>query len=172
MSKALEAALSGIAAITAEFDDPEDDYAAMAFFEHDDQVTIIPSYQFMENDTTKDLLANFVLPRAAVKLGAETVVLVFSAFGVKIEKPTDEEWEEMPRPGEHPDRVEMLIVTEMNADGVQRSLVAYIDRDPFMKRPPTLTEFEENFGPGTEGAHWEGRFIDPLLAALKEVQES
>ena len=161
----VEWVIKAVRAIEQDFDAPDDDFEAMIVMEtKSEQLMIFPAGQLMNSETTKDLMAEVVLPGLIRKHKVSRVVAVLSAWCVQVGKEYDSD--SSPRPSEHPDRYEVLLVTEMTAQGVGSDYWAYINRDPFLIEPPSLGEFELQ----PETATHEGRFVDPIVAALKEVE--
>lgn len=162
-SKPMKVALRGLRDIAKSFTEPDDDFESIVVLEtKDGNAAILPIGFFMETETSKELLAEVVLPVAIRKMEVQRLVFVTSAWAV-----SKEVGEMDPRPSEDPDRYEIVIATEMTADGVVDDRWAYIDRDPFGVAPPQLGEFEQ-----MPTAEHSGRFVDPLVAALKEVKGS
>lgn len=163
-SDALQAAIDGVEGIADTFNDPDDDFAPVAFIVRDGvddpSIALFPMDKYMEN---KDMLFEVMIPTVIRKFRANSVVTVMSCFGVSTDAPLDGV-----QPKDHPDRWEAVLVTELTADGIKESLVSYISRDPLGKARPTITPFETFY---TEASEVGGRTIDPLIAALKDVRE-
>lgn len=164
MSSTLKAALAGIRQIADHFEKPDDDFEPVVFLHGADKTAIFPCGPFMENETKKDLLAEIVLPKLIRELKIEEVVTVFSAWVVRRD-PGEET--DGPRPSEDPNRVEVVLVNRITKDGVQEIVTAYQSRDPRGIDPPTLSEFDYN--EFSDRSEYEGLFVAPLIAALKEV---
>lgn len=149
----------------AVFTKPDDDWVPIAFLEGPEGQATFPIADFMDNDRSKDLLAEFILPQAISKFRAHTVVMVLSAWqGRNIPKGVD--WQDRPRPSEDPERKEILILVEYKREGVTRHTVADIIRHE--DSPPTLGEWD-NWGDDAKlGA--DGRFVGPIVAAMKRVK--
>jgi hypothetical protein len=143
--------------IGQEFVDPDADWASVAFLEtagHD--VGIFPLDGLMNN---KDALAKFVFPKVIKETGAMSVTLLVSAWMVKLasgQEDTDV------APSEHPERQEALFLMQHDATGITRSACALIVRDG--AKPPTLCPWEDTPSEG----QMDGRFVDSIVAALKE----
>lgn len=151
--------------IPEDFTDPEDDWAPHAFIEAGDGTQGIMPLAHLMTDEMKDALATMILPAVVKMAKASRIVLVLSVWTSKLA--TDEFNHESgqyagPPPSERPDRKEYVMVIEYTAEGVGRQAYAQILRDGV--HPPTLADWEDS---GAVGAG--GRFVDPIVAALKEV---
>ena len=149
---------------TEVFTKPDDDWVPIAFLMGPDGQATFPIAEFMDNDRTKDLLAEFILPQVIKKFRAHTLVMVMSAWqGRTIPKGVD--WQDRPRPSEDPERTEILMLIEYKAEGVTRQTVANIIRHE--DSPPTLGEWDD-WGGATLGS--DGRFIGPIVNAMQDVK--
>jgi hypothetical protein len=147
---------------TEEFTKPDDDWEPMAFLDTlgEEQTIVMSLGPLMANDTTKDLLAEVLLPTLIKDMKVVRIVTVFSVWRADVRKDEDPY---ATRPSKHPDRQEAVMLAELTAEGVVRYSFASITRHE--TSPPTLGEWEEL--PEADG--FSGRFVDPLVKALKEV---
>jgi hypothetical protein len=165
-SLALQTALNGLESIAAEFRHPDDDFAAIAIIEAGDgEMILVPAYEWMDDARKQEFFEDY-MPRAVHTHKAQRVVYVMSAWALQ----TDEWDAGDTRPSDSPDRYEIVIVTDITADGVVADFVSHINRDPFGNEPPTLGEFE-NMSENKSATHG-GRAIDRVLIALKEVRKN
>ncbi len=166
-SQALQVALSGLEGVAKRFDTPDADFAAIAIVEaKTGDLAIVPVYEYLQNDTTKELFFEAILPELVRELEVQRVVMVLSAWGLQVQG-EDYFTSDEPRPSEHPDRFEIVTVVEMTGAGIESDRYAYINRDPFGKEIPTLGEFHHY----PKDANRTGRAIEPVLEALKEVRD-
>lgn len=150
------------------FTKPDDDWTPAAFLQDDDGNVSGPIglAEFMESQHSKDMLAETALPLVIRMFAARSIVMVLSIWSARI--PKEEATEYLAgayvAPSERPDREEKLMLIELKAEGVTRHSFAPIIRHE--DAPPTLGEWEE-----IEGVdRFAGRFVDPLVAALKSVE--
>jgi hypothetical protein len=143
------------------FTEPDDDWTPIMFMEcADGSWATMPIEQFMQDNQSKDVLAELIIPQTIKKLEAKIVVMVLSVWHTKLPKGVD--WQDRPAPSESLDREEALVVTEYRAEGVTRYSMAEIIRHD--DSPPTLGEWEN-----ADATGYEGRFVDPIVAAMKSV---
>jgi hypothetical protein len=162
MTKLFDTVVQSTQEIAAKFENPGDDFVPIAFFRSESQIQVLPLIPFMENDTKKDMLAEVVFPMLVEKIEAIEVVTVFSAWILHFDK---DEWDGETRPSESPDRVEVVVITSITAEGIQSNGMAYISRDPLGNEIPSLSDFDFEVG-----KRYEGRFIDPIIDALRKVE--
>ena len=145
------------------FTEPDDDWTPVLFMEDaDGQRMTMPIEQFMVNEQTKDLLANFIIPEVIGKFSATIAVMVLSVWrGSPIPKGVDPD--DRPRPSEDVNRTEAVMIIEYTAAGVTRSSMATIVRHE--DSPPTLDEWQDDFGQSEDG-----RFVTPIVRAMKKVR--
>lgn len=147
------------------FTKPDDDWVPIAFMEGPEGQATFPIADFMDNDHSKDLLTEFILPQVIKEFRAHTLVMIISAWqGRNLEPGTDPM--DRPRPSEDPERKEILMLIEYTREGVQRHTVADIIRHE--DSPPTLGEWDDWGDDAHLGS--EGRFVGPIVAAMKRVK--
>ena len=147
------------------FTEPEDDWEPIAFLELEEgnAIPALPMGMYMQSVQGKELLARMILPMAIDHFGAKRIVLLLSVWMAQGYSKEEIESGEYMAPSKHPERTEHIQLLELTADGVQRHSMAQIIRHE--DSPPTLGEWDDL----EELENFEGRFIDPLVAALKEV---
>jgi hypothetical protein len=168
-SEALRVALQGAEAIQLLFESPDDDWEPMLFLENAKQeVAIVQLGPYFENDTKKHLFLEAILPDLVRKTEVQRLVMVLSAYGLEMDKEQAAEYmtNAEPTPRNHPDRFEILIVTEMTAEGVINERHAFINRDPLKRELPRLGEFQAM----PKDANFESEWIDNVVDALREVR--
>jgi hypothetical protein len=144
------------------FTEPDSDWAPIAFFSTPDgQMPMMPLVDFMQNEDTKETLATLILPAVISQYKASAVIIVLSVWTAKL-KPGEQWGKGSLMPSERPDRGESLMISEYLPTGV-RTVFAEIERRKDL--PPLLGEWEE-----MDGAHLTGRFIEPIVTALKDVE--
>ena len=142
------------------FDEPDDDIVPVMSLvpESGENVMLALDYKWMESEETKDsLVANVMLP-AITGVGAKTVGTVFSVWTAQPEEGQD--WEDMPRPSEHPDRQEAVLVTVMDSFNVRTWMVPLVRHDESV---PTLGEWKE-----LPMNAFSGRFVEDVQGALRD----
>lgn len=149
---------------TEVFTEPDDDWAPVVFMRNRDneQANLLLS-EFMENDYSKDLLADVILPGAIRKFQAETVVMVISTWVSETSSKALNEKGAYVRPSQQADRQERLMIMELKREGVTREAFAEIIRHE--SSPPTLGEWED-----IEATEHGGRFVPRIVSALKQVR--
>jgi hypothetical protein len=155
------------------FTKPDDDWAPMMFLQgtHDGHPVspIVPLHTFMHNDTQKDFLAEIVLPAVIKEFKADIVILLFSVWMAKEPEGAAgymvHGQGEFIQPSARPDRIEAITLAEYTSAGVTRYASAQIIRHE--DKPPTLDEWETHAI--DSGANYTGRFVEPIVAAMKEV---
>jgi hypothetical protein len=154
-------------AVTAErmakdtFTEPDDDWTPIVFLEDATGTwAMMPIEEFMQNDRTKDMLVELIIPETIKRFEAKVVVMILSVWHSKIPKGVD--WQDRPMPSEDPNRSEALVLTEYTAEGVKRYSMAEIIRHE--DSPPTLGEWEN-----TDATDYEGRFVQPIVKAMQRV---
>ena len=145
------------------FTEPDDDWVPVLFMEDSEgnQATM-PIEMFMQNEQTKNLLTDMIIPAAIKNFKARTVVMVLSVWRSTL--PPDVDWQDRPTPSEDLDRREEVMIIEYTAEGVTRSAMAEIIRHE--NAPPTLAEWDDM---GEASLSQEGRFVGPIVAAMKRV---
>lgn len=146
--------------IAKEFDRPDDDFMPVMSLvpEEGENVMLALDNQWFENEDTKDRLVDSVMVPAITGIGAKTVATVFSVWYAKTEP--DQDWEDMPRPSEHPNRQEAVLVTVMDSFNIRTWIINIVRPDGEI---PTLAEWEEL---GVNA--FSGRFIEDVQAALRD----
>lgn len=160
----MSAVLEGLRANAAAFTAPDDDFEPVLFLETETGVKILGLRPYFANETKKELFAA-VLPALIKKERPTRVALLVSAWAIEANK--DYFQNDEPRPSSHPDRIELVLVTEVTKEGITDNVVAYIGRDPLGLKPPTLGEEQDSFA---QAEVFTGRFIDPILATMKEIR--
>lgn len=153
-----------------QFTKPDDDWSPMAFFEGAKGEGIIPLDQsnLMADDKGKDVLTEILLPNVIEEMRITRIVFILSVWmSPESNRELAESGEYIP-PSQRADRREAVFMTEMRHGGVSRQSMAYIVR--YADRPPELGEWEELGGGGTP-IGYTGRFVDPIVAALRRVHE-
>lgn len=145
------------------FTDPGDDWAPFAFLQlrDEDAIPTLPLGMFMESAGSKDVLAEIILPEAIKQLKAVRVILLLSVWTSKMAGASLATGQ-IVQPSECIDREEKVCIMEITADGVQRQAAAPIIR--LADAPPKLGEWED-----WPTASAEGRFVTPLVGALRET---
>jgi hypothetical protein len=137
---------------------PDEDWRAMAFLDHGDETRFYECAEAMVSVGAKNTLAQF-LRREVAENHSTAFVMLNSVWMVKPPQGMPlEEATAGPRPSEHPDRIEALIVVGYTREEVY-AYEALITRHE--DEPPTL-------GPWTEwkDADVAGRFVDDIREAL------
>lgn len=144
------------------FTEPDDDWVPILFLEDTDgERMTMPIEQFMTDDRTKDMLAEYIIPSVIEKFQPKVVVMVLSIWrGSPI--PIGVDIDDRPRPSEDVNRTEGLMIIEYTAKGITRNTLAPIIRHK--DSPPTLGEWEDF---PTDG---DGRFVTPIVKAMKRVK--
>jgi hypothetical protein len=153
----------GASQVEQAFDHSEDDWLPIMALMPDEgeghpvMLSLDPKY--FDNETTKDMLVEDVMVPAIAGVGAKSVGTVLSAWSAVA---TEEQRESgnIPRPSQAENRVEVLIITVIDALSVNTS-VAKIQRT--VDGPPTLSEWED-----TQADSMTGRFIDEIQNALRD----
>lgn len=147
------------------FTEPDDDWTPVMFMEcKDGGRQIIPLEQFMADDNTKSILANLIMPAAISHFQATKVVLVLSVWTAQVASAEELEPIRYVPPSQRENREEMLLLLEYTKDGVTRQSMAPIVRHE--DAPPTLDDWDDL---EAAPAGYEGRFIQPIVDALKQV---
>lgn len=143
------------------FDAPDDDWMPVMFLrkrkEDDSTELIVAAFDpaFVSNATSKDDMAR-AMGMLVQQARADACAILLSAWMVQIDKEEADE-NGIPRPSEHPERVESLILQVIDA-GHYEAYNATILRDG--EQPPALTDWER-LDDGT-GKNMSGRFVDTL----------
>lgn len=145
------------------FTEPDDDWEPVAFLEGEEGRMMIPLGSMMGDEQAKDLLTSLLLPHVIKKTKARSLVMVLSIWQSKRSAKILNEEDKYIPPSQCQDRTEHVMVTEYTAEGVQRKAFAQIHRHE--DKPPTLGEWEQM----DDATEYSGRFVDPLVKALKEV---
>lgn len=149
-----------VAKIAEGFDEPDDDFVPVMSLvpESGENVMLAFDGQWMQDDSTKDRLVETVMVPAITGVGAKTIGTVFSVWLARPKK--GESYEDMPRPSEHPDREEAVIVTVMDSFNVKTWMVP-------LNRPegqmPSIGDWEE-----LPVNAFSGRFIEDVQSALRD----
>lgn len=155
-----------VRSISEEFAEPDDDWEPMAFLEGEIEgetgVATMPLGYLMGDDDMKDRLANHILPFAIKEFSATKLIFVMSVWSSEKSVASMATGKYIP-PSKCDDRTEHVLLMEYTAEGVTRQAWAQITRHE--GKPPTLGEWEQK--DGVSG--FSGRFVDPLVTALKEV---
>lgn len=147
------------------FTEPDDDWAPIAFVEDKDGDRMtLPLGEWMGDDRMKDVLTNLILPGAIKHVKAQKVVMILSIWQSETSAQLLRDTDEYIPPSECDDRTEHVMVTEYTREGVTRQAFAQIQRHE--ESPPTLDEWREL----PDAAGYTGRFIEPIVKALKEVR--
>lgn len=165
MSKSdlFEDTLENAARIPDGFTSPDDDWAPFLFLEGGEN-TIVALGGYMDNDDNKDILCEVVLPMIIASAKATKAVLVVSVWSSATSSKVLNLGEGYMPPSTLSDREELVMVTEYTREGVTRIAQAPIIRSE--TEVPRLGEWEvrDDVKPGSQG-----RFIEPIVAALKAV---
>lgn len=141
------------------FKNPDDDWEPVLFMQdREENQSTIAMGPFMGDAADKQMLATVALPAMINMFEATRIVMVMSTWTADVPRETDLS---TVQPSKLPNRIEKLLVMELDCNGVQRVAFAPILRDGV--NPPSLGEWEP-----TEGFEsFVGRFVDPLVAALR-----
>jgi hypothetical protein len=155
----------GAEEVMERFTKPDDDWAAVVFLLsgriREVQIIDLDPHFFFDN-RTKDALV-LVLMTAIKKERAEAIGTIFSAWSVEGEA-AQESVEHNTRPRDHPQRKEMLIITLVEPGNVRICWAEILRSET---ETPRLSEWQED----ETTQRLEGRFIQPLQEALKEVRD-
>jgi len=163
----------GAARIQQSFTQPDDDWQGVFVFTGEDEINYYLPATFGD-DNEKTLFAHVLIPTIIRKQKPSIVCSVLSAWTIKISAPEGfdpdhppETYADLhePRPSEHPDRMELLILTAITAERVQM-WTAKIVRNT--KQPPTLDPWK--LWPDDSGSS--GQFIEPIQQTLREVGDA
>lgn len=146
------------------FTEPDDDWTPVMFLEGKQGTTVIPLHEYMNDDLSKNLLADVLLPMAIADFKATTAVMVVSTWISKTSSDLLNETGEYIRPSQQPDREELVYIMEFTREGVQRQAHAEILRSE--TEVPRLGEWVDV----TNVESVEGRFAPPIVKALKGVR--
>lgn len=147
------------------FTSPDDDWLPVLMLEAQNGDTVtVPIHDFMDDEFKKDMLAEILMPAVIADVKATKAVMVFSAWTSKIaaESVRDGSGDYLP-PSQQPDREEYVVIIEYTRDGVTRQAWGKIMRSE--TEIPRLGEWEE-----LPVDRFEGRFVDPIVKALKGVK--
>jgi hypothetical protein len=146
--------------IADDFDEHEDDIVPVLSLvpESGENVMLALDYQWMENEQTKDRLVSSVMIPAITGVGAKTVGTVFSVWMAAPDEGQDPG--DMPRPSEHPNRKEAVLVTVMDSFNVRTWFIPINRPDGEI---PTLGDWEE-----LPMNAFSGRFVEDVQAALRD----
>lgn len=144
------------------FTEPDDDWAPIAFVEGEETVTF-PMGEFMGDDRAKDILAHLLLPGLIKHSKAKTLVMIMSIWQSETSVKSLAKGGTYIPPSQCDDRTEHVMISEYTAEGVKRQAFAQIQRHE--GKPPTLGEWQQM----NEATGYSGRFVEPLIKALKEV---
>lgn len=154
-------AKDGIAAIGAEFDDPEDDWAPVLFVLSDEGMAVVDVSMLMQPGM-KDLAAR-AMQLSIEQIGGVAAAFVSSSWTSQTTTDVMNETGEYPLPSEQADRKEIVMVYGLSADGSVAEMAEILRSDV---APPVLGEWtrhetaEDGFG---------GRFPDAIKAGLQVV---
>jgi len=148
---------------------PEDDWLPMAFLEREDpestdgvaeltMVGIDPEY--MDEEERKEFLGSVVLPSIVEKMKARKYAFLSTAWMAKVGREEDGSVDTSIPPSEHPDRMEVVIITACDRE-IAEFCYAEIIRTP--DHPPMLTPWETM----ARGIEVEGRFIDSVREVMR-----
>lgn len=146
--------------IAENFDEPDDDFVPVMSLvpESGENVMLALDYKWMQDDKTKDSLVKTVMIPAITGVGAKTVGTVFSVWTARPEK--GQSYEDMPRPSEHPDREEAVIITVMDSFNVRTWMIPLNRHEGAV---PTIGEWSELPANG-----FSGRFVEDVQSALRD----
>jgi hypothetical protein len=147
------------------FTDPDDDWTPVAFLEGPQGIAQMPLEPFMEDDQTKDILADTILPQLITETKTTRVIMVLSVWTSATSASLLHETGKYVPPSQHDDRREAVYLIEYTRDGVQRQTHADIIRHE--TKPPSLGEWSQI----EKVTSFEGRFVGPIVAALKRVRQ-
>jgi hypothetical protein len=147
-----------------QFTKPDDDWLPVAFSDNGTgEQAIFPMHEHMGDENEKNLLANVILPAFIKGTRARTLVVVLSVWSAEVASPEELEPIRYVPASQRENREERLLIMEYTAEGIQRQAWARIIRHE--DRPPELDEWEE-----MEAKSYGGRFVDPVVDALKRVE--
>lgn len=149
------------------FKSPDDDWVPMLMVVNSEgEVAVVDVIQFFENDASKRVFAEVVLPMMVEDMDARRLVLVTSSWIIGLSK---EQFEAgYVRPSENPERVEVLIISDISPEGVSIHH-APISRDPRGASPPTLGEWE--VFDSASGATAGGQIVEHAAKLLADRKE-
>jgi hypothetical protein len=142
--------------VSQTFYDPANFWQPAAFLFGPTDVVVKISGQAFSSEDRKDQLA-VELVKLIVEEQTDAVVMLQEAWVAERDDPTD-----LSPAKTDPSRVDSLVVTVMRAHERTGS-IAPIQREP--NQPPRLGEWKDS------GSEIDGRFVDPLVAALQVVWE-
>src|SRR5262245_25376818 len=146
---------------------PEDDWMPVAFLVNEDQKIDIVSTPGYANDAEKDAYVA-AIGIAAIAHNATCIGMVATTWMVKFDKgDRPQSGVVVPRPSNHPDRVEAVIVVTTSTDV---STIATADISRHAGRPPSLGPWEI-MDDRASGTRLEGDMLAPLRAALEVVKD-
>ena len=147
------------------FTKPDDDWTPVAFMETPDGQVSMPLAPYMGTPADKEILTGLLLPAAITEMKASRIVMVLSVWVGKAETKEEIESEHFVPPSQQPGRLEKVMITEYTREGITRMSSALITRHE--DAPPTLGEWDDDL---SNAAQSEGRFVEPIVKALKAVR--
>lgn len=143
---------------------PSDDWGSLVVMENFEGVTYPPlPLGKMLDVVPKEVIATQLLPALAYTAQAKRVIFGISSWSLAGEKDGPPLKIDGPI-SEHPDRIERLVLIDVDADGVQRMAHADITRDGV--GPPRLGEWHDTEKPEASN----GLFVDALVPALHAIR--
>lgn len=155
----------GAREISEHFEEADADWQPVMFAQLPDREIQIVGFDpsFLYSDASKDLMSDLIAAYI-LKERLEAVGLILSAWVLEGEEAKESQDKQIP-PRDHPKRKEQLLISATDADGIEY-FHAPIIRDG--KKPPRLGAWitEER------ASYMTGRFVEPIINALKEVRAS
>jgi hypothetical protein len=140
------------------FDAPDDDWSQFMAIQCVDGSVHVFYIDVLMDPRIKDFLATWIVPRVIRETNARTFGFAFNAWAIDMKQHS-----ERPNtmPSDHPDRFEVLEVIVADWSGHMYTASAKINRTN--TAPPILSDWDARPFDGMKG-----RFVDPMLAAMKE----
>jgi hypothetical protein len=161
--------------IAADFDAPDSDFAPIMVVLPGDgsdfRVFGLPGELLGGGEEGKDILADEIMVPIIDAVGAKMLAWTMSAWTLELEGMNEAAARRAVALAQaqglsnHPNRVERVMVTAIDSHNVE-SWSAQIHRTAIA--PPTLGEWEDFMRKFGDKATVEGRFLDPLQAALRD----
>lgn len=167
-----EVCIEGVDQMAAAFEHPDEDFAPiMQLFAGDSQDLFVIGFdgRFLASAESKDMLAERIMVPMIFGTGAKMLATVLSAWALEIRGLNEQDarmaMEMAQRNGlsNHPNKVERVIVTAMNA---HKTMIAMADINRDGENPPTLGEWDRM--DTLQGGVLDGRFVTPLQNALRD----
>lgn len=160
----LEYTQGAVEKVGEEFESPDDDWMSVMHIQSDKELTIVGfDPAFLQSDKTKDNMVAAM--RKVIKdFRGEKVSIINSAWMSIRENDSEFHPEVKPdvMPVDDPERKEVVMIVAVSPDEKAISSHAEIIRDG--TNPPKLSEWK------SMGAEIHGRFVEPVLDALKYVK--